>query len=104
MLPTNNAALPSVPSKHVLSGQYCISSGSESGEKAPHGTSNNRYAALTNGGGERNFSNGVFGNGEMMEGISAVCWNELLMQHCRAISILNSSLLLVLLSSPSSEY
>lgn len=33
------------------------------------------------GGGETNFTNGVLENGEMMEGISAVCWNELLMQH-----------------------
>lgn len=30
---------------------------------------------------ETNFSNGVLENGEMMEGISAVHWNELLMQH-----------------------
>lgn len=32
-------------------------------------------------GGEGGFSNGVLENGEMMEGISAVCWNELLMPH-----------------------
>lgn len=50
-----------------------------------------------------NFSNGVLEDGEMMEGIS-VCWNELLMQHSQAISVLNGSLLFVLLGPSSSEY
>lgn len=37
--------------------------------------------ANVGGWGGGNFCNGVLENGEMMERISAVCWNELLMQH-----------------------